>query len=128
MQPVGRVCLFTGDSREHVFGNFCQRLRPKSDICTSDFLFRYLYGFHLNGGTDRLQNRTTGIRNLQYKRYLTQEIPLPPLDEQRRIVAELERELAATERARAAAREGLALAEALPGAILRRTFAPGASA
>ena len=55
-------------------------------------------------------------------------IPLPPIEEQRRIVAELERELAATERARAAAREGLALAEALPGAILRRAFTPGASA
>lgn len=54
------------------------------------------------------------------------EIPLPPLDEQRRIVGELEREMAATERARTAARERLALAEALPGAILRRAFAPGA--
>ena len=53
-------------------------------------------------------------------------IPLPPLDEQRRIVAELEREMAATERARTAARERLALAEALAGAILRRAFAPGA--
>ena len=128
MQPVGRVCLFTGDSREHVFGNFCQRLRPDTTICNSDFLFYYLYGFHLNGGTEQFQNRTTGIRNLQYKRYLQQEIPLPPIGEQRRIVATLEREMAATERARTAAREGLALAEALPGAILRRAFAPGASA
>ena len=125
-QPVGRVCLFTGDSREHVFGNFCQRLRPKSEHCTSDFLFRYLYGFHLSGGTDQFQNRTTGIRNLEYKRYLEQEIPLPPLDEQRRIITALEGELAGTERARTAARERLALAEALPGAILRRAFAPGA--
>ena len=55
-------------------------------------------------------------------------IPLPPIEEQRAIVAELERELAATEQARTAARERLALAEALPGAILRRAFAPGASA
>lgn len=55
-------------------------------------------------------------------------IPLPPIDEQRAIVAGLEREMAATERARTAARERLALAEALPGAILRRAFTPGASA
>lgn len=55
-------------------------------------------------------------------------VPLPPLAEQRRIVAALEREMAATEQARTAARERLALAEALPGAILRRAFAPGASA
>lgn len=55
-------------------------------------------------------------------------IPLPPPEEQRRIVAELERELTAVERVRTAARERLTLAEALPGAILRRAFAPGASA
>ena len=55
-------------------------------------------------------------------------VPLPPIDEQREIVAALEREMAATERARTAARERLALAEALPGAILRRAFAPGAPA
>ena len=51
------------------------------------------------------------------------EIQLPPLDEQRRIVAGLEAGMAAAERAQRAAEAQLAAAEALPSAILRRAFA-----
>lgn len=85
-----------------------------------------MYWFHLRGGTERFQNRTTGIRNLQYKRYVAQDVPVPPLDEQDRIVAEIEHQNAATERAREAAETRLAAAEALSGAILRRAFSPEA--
>lgn len=83
------------------------------------------YAFCTLDMTDFSDN--TGYPSLRKTTVEKIEIPLPPLAEQRSIVAELERELAAVERARAAAREGLALAEALPGAILRRAFAPGAS-
>ena len=51
------------------------------------------------------------------------EIPLPPLGEQRRIVADLEAGMADAERARRAAEAQLAAAEALPSAILRGAFA-----
>ncbi len=50
-------------------------------------------------------------------------IPLPPIDEQRRIVADLEAGMADAERARRAAEAQLAAAEALPSAILRGAFA-----
>ena len=50
-------------------------------------------------------------------------IPLPPLDEQRRIVAGLEAGMATAARARRAAGAQLAAAAALPSAILRRAFA-----
>ena len=50
-------------------------------------------------------------------------IPLPPIDEQRRIVAYLEARMADAERARRAAEAQLAAAEALPSAILRGAFA-----
>ena len=51
------------------------------------------------------------------------EFSLPPLDEQRRIVAGLEAGMAAAERARRTAEAQLAAALALPSAILRRAFA-----
>lgn len=69
---------------------------------------------------------TAGQQRVPKDFLINTKIPCPPIDEQRAIVADLEREMAATERARAAARERLALAEALPGAILRRAFTPGA--
>lgn len=45
-------------------------------------------------------------------------IPLPPLEEQRRIVAELDEQLALVERAQRAAEEMLAAAGALPGTLI----------
>jgi len=49
-------------------------------------------------------------------------LPLPPLPEQRRIAAILTEQMAAVERARAAAVAQLAAARALPAAYLRATF------
>ena len=50
------------------------------------------------------------------------EIPLPPLAEQERIAGLLTEQLGAVERARAAAAQRLAAAEALPAALLREVF------
>lgn len=89
-QPVGRVCLFRGHDIPHSFGNFIARLRPKSNVL-SEFLFYFLWHFHATGKTSHYQKQTTGIRNLEYKRFLTIEVPVPPLNEQRRIVDLLSR-------------------------------------
>jgi len=89
-QPVGRVCLFRGHALQHSFGNFIARLRPKPDIL-SEFLFYFLWHFHAKGRTSHYQKQTTGIRNLETKRFLTIGVPVPPLPEQRRIVDLLSR-------------------------------------
>ncbi len=56
------------------------------------------------------------------KELLLLPIPLPPLAEQRRIVAALETRLAAAERARHAALSQLNALEAMPAALLRKVF------
>ncbi len=50
------------------------------------------------------------------------QLPLPPLPEQKRIVAKLSEQMAAIEKARAAAEAQLAAAKALPAAFLREIF------
>ena len=50
------------------------------------------------------------------------EIPLPPLDEQQRIVGVLREQMTAVEKARAAAEEELQTINALPAALMRRAF------
>ncbi len=62
-------------------------------------------------------------RTLNRKTLAQLRIPLPPLEEQRRIVADLERQMATAERARRAAEAELAAAEAMPAALLREIFA-----
>jgi type I restriction enzyme S subunit len=53
---------------------------------------------------------------------LNLEIPLPPLPEQRRIAAILNDQLAAVDRARAAAQAQLDEIDRLPEAIMRQAF------
>lgn len=89
-QPVGRVCLFRGDEIPHSFGNFIARLRPKASVL-SEYLFYFLRHFHGTGKTSHYQKQTTGIRNLEFKRFLAIEVPVPSLDEQRRVVDLLSR-------------------------------------
>lgn len=50
------------------------------------------------------------------------EIPLPPLSEQKRIVADLNKKMAAVEKARAATLERIEAIRALPAAFLREIF------
>lgn len=89
-QPVGRVCLFLGDVAPHAFGNFIARLRPGKSVL-SEYLFYYLWQFHSCGKTSHYQKQTTGIRNLEFKRYLTIPVPVCSIEEQRRIVDQLSR-------------------------------------
>jgi type I restriction enzyme S subunit len=89
-QPVGRVCLFRGSELPQSFGNFIARLRPTDEVL-SEYLFYFLWRFHASGKTSHYQKQTTGIRNLEFKRFLTIEVPVPPIDEQRRIVDILSR-------------------------------------
>jgi type I restriction enzyme S subunit len=121
-QPVGRVCFFEGDKRDHGFGNFCQRLRARSGICDARFLFWHLYLFHMSGQTQLYQKQTTGIRNLEYKRYLAHKLSLPPLAQQRRIAGVLREQMAVVEKARTAAQARLAAVKDLPAAFLRQVF------
>lgn len=91
-QPVGRVAHFTAPSdRAYSFANFIQRLRVKSNLINSRFLFYRLLFLHKTGFTKRLQSQTTGIRNLKLSLYLKTEIPLPPLNIQKQIVGRLDK-------------------------------------
>lgn len=89
-QPVGRVCYFDGAKEPHLFGNFCQRLRPNRKLLEPRFMFWHLYYLHRSGGTRAYQRQTTGIRNLDFHGYLRHPVPLPQLSEQRHIVGILD--------------------------------------
>ncbi len=90
-QPVGRVVFFEKEDQfKYSFSNFTTRIRviDKKRIFPK-YLFCFLLDFYLTGKTNDIQNRTTGIRNLDFSKYKQILIPLPPLPDQRKIAAVL---------------------------------------
>lgn len=88
-QPVGRVVFFErNDQFKYSFSNFTTRIRviDRKKIFPK-YLFYFLLDFYFSGKTNDIQNRTTGIRNLDFSKYKQILIPLPPLPEQEKIAA-----------------------------------------
>lgn len=122
-QPVGRVVLFDLDAENYSFSNFTSVIRIKhAQALNPKYLHKLLYWWYLSGVTESLQRRSTGIRNLDFNAYKDLEVPLPPLDEQKRIVVVLDQAFAALDRARANAEENLADVQALFEIELRLQF------
>lgn len=95
------------------------RISPSSSV---DSLFLWHYLRSIKNTTEAVEDNAVTIATVKASDLVNLEIPLPPLDEQRRIAAILTHQLAAVERARAAAQAQLAAAEALPAAYLQEVF------
>jgi type I restriction enzyme S subunit len=120
-KPVGRVAYFQ-EQGTYCCGNFITRLRVSRADVMSRFLFYFLFHFHISGRTESLQTQTTNIRNLRFNEYLAIAVPLPPLEEQRRIVARIEELMGRVREARRLREEAKNEAERLWQAILAQTF------
>jgi type I restriction enzyme S subunit len=94
-QPVGRTILIDDKTLGSsdlplVCSNFFRLLRVSESVDSA--LINYCLINHYNNGKfDDFQTQTTNLRNLNFTQFLTKTtIPLPPLNEQKRIVAKLE--------------------------------------
>ena len=122
-QPVGRVVLFDLEASDYSFSNFTSAIRVKKGVKLDPvFLHRVLYWWYVSGRTEPLQRRSTGIRNLDFNAYKELAVPLPPVEEQKRIVAILDQAFAALDRARTHAEANLVETEALFENVLFATF------
>ncbi len=89
-QPVGRPILFNMDG-DFSFSNFTSTLRIEDrKHLDSKFLHKVLKYYYLIGNTKAMQSNTTGLHNLDFTKYKAQRIPIPPIADQQRIVAELD--------------------------------------
>ena len=89
--PVGRAILYEGESGKYSFSNFTMALRIKDcRIMNSHFLYYAIMAYYLRGDMSKMQTQTTGLHNLIGDKYLSMLIPLPPIEEQMRIVKKIE--------------------------------------
>jgi type I restriction enzyme, S subunit len=121
-QPVGRVALFEMHG-DFSFSNFTSALRVKdAEQLDFRFLHKYLFWIYLSGVTEGMQSNSTGIRNLDNDAYKAIGIPLPPLEEQQRIVSILDEAFAGLASAQAHAARNLQNARALFESHLQAVF------
>jgi type I restriction enzyme S subunit len=96
-------------------------IRPSAEILPEWVYFWIKRPEFLKDAENHLQG-AVGQQRLPDQYLKDIAIPLPPLDEQRRIAEEIERQLAIVDKAKKAAEEQLEVVFALPAAILRLAF------
>lgn len=120
--PIGRACVFPGLNQRAVTAVDVMICRLDGTVGLPDWLTRWMNTPHIGavvaqaaGGTTRQRVSGGALKRLQ--------LPLPPLLEQRRIVAKLDALTARLARARAEARRIHELADKLRRGTLRQAFA-----
>ena len=111
---VGKCCQVPRLQYPSTAGGFISILRPKTEKLESSYLYRWFSSDVVQRKLRSFANQTTNISNLDHKRALELQIPLPPLAEQKRITGILD----AADALRAKRREALAQLDTL----LQSTF------
>lgn len=119
---VGKSALFDGYVEPIVYSNHFTRLRTVTEALLPDLLASWLNHQWQQGAFAAICNRWIGQSAVKADKLLNLDFPLPPLSEQRRIAEVLREQMAAAEKARAAAQARLEAVKALPAAFLRQIF------
>ena len=119
---LNAVALVGNEFDGHVCSTGICVLRPDRDLLDSSFLY---FATRTESFINSLSGSGQGAMYpaVTDKQVLGQNIPLPPLAEQKRIVAVLSEQMEAVERAKKAAEERLDTAQALREALLHNWFA-----
>ena len=106
---VGKCCQVPKLQYPSTAGGFISILRPKTKKLESSYLYRWFSWGEIQRKLRSFANQTTNISNLDHKKTLELQIPLPPLAEQKRIANILD----AADALRAKRREALAQLDTL---------------
>lgn len=119
---LGQSAIFHGFGEALCFQKTLHRFRARSEITSPEFA-QIVFRSHVRSGVfRRLGSITTNIGHLTLEKFKAAPFPLPPLDEQQRIVAEVDRRLSIVREVEAAVDANLKRAQALRQAVLVRAF------
>lgn len=117
---VGKCCLVPALDESATFGGFVSVLRADEEQLEPRYLFRWFSSPSVQQLVRSFGRKTTSISNLDLARCLRLEMPLPALDEQRRIA----RVLDAADALRVKRRRAIEHAALLSGAAFSALFEP----
>lgn len=115
---VGKCSWIPRLARPTAFGGFVTVLRRRDDSVDSRYLFHWFSSAGVQRTIRSFGNQTTNISNLDLKRTASLTLPLPPLDEQRRIAAILDK----ADELRAKRKDVLISLDALTQGIFQEMF------
>lgn len=115
---VGRACWVPEPSEPMAIGGFITALRTTSTDVDAKYLYRWFTTPSTQATLRSFSNQTTNIANLNLRLASKMPVPIPSLNEQRRIAAILDHANAL----RAKRRQVLAHLDALPQAIFHEVF------
>ena len=118
-EMVGKTACFQRFDEPVVFSNHFTRLRTKPHLLVPEFLALWLHAQWQAGLFAQICDRWIGQSAVQRNKLLSLEIPVPPVEEQRRIAARLREQLSILAEARCALEAQLVAAESLRAAHLR---------
>lgn len=124
---VGKSVYFEKADEPIVFSNHFTRLSTRTDILDPRFLAYWLQSAWQRGLFAEICNRWIGQSAVQRDKLLELPIALPSIGEQKRISAILNEQIAAVEKARAAAEDRFEAASCFGPACLRSVFSSEAS-
>jgi type I restriction enzyme S subunit len=119
---VGESAIYGGGVDGLCFQKTLHRFRPVRSGPSSQFA-QIVFRSHVKQGVFRkMASITTNIAHLTLEKFQAAPFPLPPLAEQHRIVAEVDRLLSVADTTEQAVRAQLARARRLRQAVLQRAF------
>ena len=122
---VGRVAMFSGEPKGAVASDLTIRIRAKDHI-EPTFLTAYLSSLYLTGyWRERAGGASGSMKKITRSQIQKEQVPLPPLLDQRRIASQLAAQMASAWRLRRTLTDQLDMVNKLPAALLRRAFDGG---
>lgn len=115
---VGKCCRIPDLPWRTTFGGFVSAIRPEKSLVDPRYLYRWFSSPRTQMLVRSYGRQTTNISNLDIERCLRMKLPLPPLDEQRRIAEILDK----ADALRAIRRAALAQLDSLTQSIFLDMF------
>ena len=118
---VGKSAMYKEGHQTACFASYLIRVSfPEG--CLPDYVCFFINSQHGRAYIGQVRSQQVGQANVNGTKLAGMPIPLPPLAEQRRIVAEVERRLSVIQQAEATVEASLARAERLRQSILKQAF------